>query len=171
MGRGLNDRQSLLLRRQLELGLPLVAQPYLALARLVNADEAQVIEQMQQWQNQGLFRRVGLVLNHRVLGFAANAMLVLDIPDAFVDEIGQRLGQTPGITLCYRRPRLLPEWRYNLFCMVHGRQRDQVQSQIETLLQKHLLSDMPHQLLFSTHAFKQCGGRFVKPDTGELIHG
>lgn len=121
---------------------------------------------MHQWHEQGLFRRIGLVLNHRALGFTANAMLVLDVPDALIDEVGQRLGRAPGITLCYQRPRRLPQWHYNLFCMIHGRQRDQVEAQIQALLKEHLLDDLPHELLFSTHAFKQCGGRFAPLPTG-----
>jgi hypothetical protein len=65
----------------------------------------------------------------------------------------------------------LPDWRYNLFCMVHGRQRDRVEAQIQTLLETHLLSDLPHQLLFSTQVFKQCGGRFAQAQTGAAPHG
>jgi DNA-binding Lrp family transcriptional regulator len=126
---------------------------------------------MRQWSEQGLFRRIGLVLHHRALGFTANAMLVLDIPDALIDEVGQRLGRAPGINLCYQRPRRLPQWRYNLFCMVHGRQRNQVEALIQTLLEEHLLSDLPHQLLFSTQVFKQCGGRFAPSRTGAPTHG
>src|SRR3546814_17238132 len=63
---------------------------------------------------EGLFRRFGLVLKHRALGFRANAMLVMDIPDAQVDEVGRRLGQAAGVNLCYQRPRRLPQWPYNL---------------------------------------------------------
>ncbi|EPJ80246.1 heme d1 biosynthesis protein NirL [Pseudomonas sp. CFII64] len=167
----LNPEQALALRRHLEFGLPLVSRPYRALAERINSDEGQVLAQMRQWQAQGLFRRLGLVLNHRALGFTANAMLVLDVSDALIDEVGQRLGQAPGITLCYQRPRRLPQWRYNLFCMVHGRQRDRVEAQIRALLEAHLLSDLPHQLLFSTQAFKQCGGRFAAAATGASAHG
>jgi len=108
------------LRQCLERGLPLVTRPYDNLAEQIGAHHDQVLQQMQQWQDQGLFRRVGLVLNHRALGFVANAMLVLDVPDALVDEVGNRLGRAPGVNLCYQRPRRLPQWRYNLFCMVHG---------------------------------------------------
>lgn len=171
MNIGLNVEQALALRRRLETGLPLVSRPYQVLAQQIDADESQVIGQVRQWSEQGLFRRVGLVLNHRALGFAANAMLVLDVPDALIDEVGQRLGRAPGITLCYQRPRRLPQWRYNLFCMVHGRQRDRVDAQIQTLLETHLLSDLPHQLLFSTQVFKQCGGRFAPPSTEAPVHG
>jgi DNA-binding Lrp family transcriptional regulator len=168
---GLSPQQALALRRHLEDGLPLVARPYQALAERINADENQVLEQMRQWSEQGLFRRIGLVLHHRALGFTANAMLVLDVPDALIDEVGHRLGRAPGINLCYQRPRRLPQWRYNLFCMVHGRQRDQVEAQIQALLEEHLLSDLPHQLLFSTQVFKQCGGRFAPSRTGAPSHG
>ena len=70
---GLNPKQALALRRHLEGGLPLVPRPYQALAERLNADENQVLEQMRQWSEQGLFRRIGLVLHHRALGFTANA--------------------------------------------------------------------------------------------------
>jgi hypothetical protein len=98
-------------------------------------------------------------------------MLVLDVPDALVDEVGARLGGAPGVNLCYQRPRRLPQWRYNLFCMVHGRERAVVEAQIQGLLEQHLLSDLPHQLLFSTRAFKQCGGRFAPPPSQVWAHG
>lgn len=161
----LNPSQALMLRQFLEGGLPLVSRPYQALAERVGASEAQVLQQMQQWHEQGLFRRLGLVLNHRALGFTANAMLVLDIPDALVDEVGRRLGQAAGVSLCYQRPRRLPQWRYNLFCMIHGRQREQVEAHIQVLLAEQQLGDLPYQVLFSTHAFKQCGGRFAAAST------
>jgi siroheme decarboxylase len=30
---------------------------------------------------------------------------------------------------CYRRPRELPRWPYNLFAMLHGRSREEVERQ------------------------------------------
>ncbi|MDR9878362.1 AsnC family protein [Pseudomonas allii] len=167
----LNHEQMLDLRQCLERGLPRVARPYEELAELIGAHHDQVLQQMQQWQEQGLFRRVGLVLNHRALGFVANAMLVLDVPDALVDEVGTRLSRSAGINLCYQRPRRLPQWRYNLFCMVHGRERAAVTAHIQAVLQQQQLSDLPHQLLFSTRAYKQCGGRFAPPPSQVWAHG
>ncbi len=167
----LNQEQMLDLRQCLERGLPIVPRPFEDLAEQIGAHHDQVLQQMQQWQDQGLFRRVGLVLNHRALGYVANAMLVLDVPDSLVDEVGQRLGSAPGVNLCYQRPRRLPQWRYNLFCMVHGRERAAVEAQIHALLEQHLLSDLPYQLLFSTRAFKQCGGRFAPPTSQVWAHG
>ncbi|KAA6173163.1 AsnC family protein [Pseudomonas fluorescens] len=167
----LTQEQMLDLRQCLERGLPIVTRPYEDLAEQIGAHHDQVLQQMQQWRDQGLFRRVGLVLNHRALGYVANAMLVLDVPDALVDEVGQRLGRAPGVNLCYQRPRRLPQWRYNLFCMVHGREHRAVEAQIHALLEQQLLSDLPYQLLFSTRAFKQCGGRFAPPPSQVWAHG
>ena len=167
----LDDLQAMQLRRLLEAGLPLAARPYQVLAERLGASETAVLEQVRLWSESGLFRRVGLVIKHRAMGFRANAMLVMDIPDEQVDEVGRKLGEAAGVNLCYQRPRRLPDWPYNLFCMVHGRERQQVCELIEALLAKHGLSDVPHQLLFSTRAFKQCGGRFAPPATPERAHG
>ncbi len=171
MNATLSEPQALQLRRLLEAGLPLTARPYQTFAELIGSSEAQVLAQVRHWQEDGLFRRVGLVLKHRSLGFRANAMLVLDIPDERVDAVGRCLGQAAGINLCYQRPRRPPQWRYNLFCMIHGREREQVLAQIDTLLQQHGLSAVPHQVLFSTHAFKQCGGRYAPRASAEPAHG
>ena len=167
----LDDLQALQLRRLLEAGLPLAARPYQVLAERVGATEEAVLEQVRRWSDSGLFRRMGLVIKHRALGFRANAMLVMDIPDEQVDQVGRCLGQAAGINLCYQRPRRLPDWPYNLFCMVHGREREQVCRLIAELLAEHELSEVPHQLLFSTRAFKQCGGRYAPPAAPEAIHG
>ncbi len=171
MTHSLNDIQAMQLRRLLEAGLPLTARPYQRLAEQIGASEDAVLEQVRHWSEDGLFRRFGLVLKHRALGFRANAMLVMDIPDEQVEAVGKRLGEAAGINLCYQRPRRLPHWRYNLFCMVHGREREQVAALIETLLAEHELSDVPHQLLFSTRAYKQCGGRYAPPAPLERDHG
>ena len=167
----LNDLQALQLRRLLEAGLPLAARPYQVLAERIGANEEAVLDQVRRWSESGLFRRVGLVLKHRAMGFRANAMLVMNIPDDQVDEVGRKLGQAAGVNLCYQRPRRLPDWPYNLFCMVHGREREQVCRLIDMMLAEHGLSDVPHQLLFSTRAFKQCGGRYAPPAAQERAHG
>lgn len=165
------NRQQLDLRRLLERGLPLTARPWQTLAEQVGSSEQAVLAQADAWNNEGLFRRFGLVLHHRNLGFRANAMLVLDIPDHQVDEIGQQLGSAAGVNLCYQRPRRLPQWPFNLFCMVHGRERTAVQAHIAELLAWYELSDRPHRLLFSTRAFKQRGGRFTPAVPSEAHHG
>lgn len=142
-------------------GLPLVRRPYQALGQCIGVSEAEVIACLQQLLIDGVIKRLGVVVRHRQLGYTANAMTVWDIPDAQVDAIGQRLSVYPFVTLCYRRPRRLPEWRYNLFCMIHGRDRAEVRGQVQQLVTELALHTVAHEILFSRRCFKQCGARYV----------
>jgi hypothetical protein len=60
----------------------------------------------------------------------------------------------------------LPEWRYNLFCMIHGRERDSVLRRLEQIVAFHGLGRIPHTVLFSGRSFKQRGAHYV--ETGNL---
>ena len=88
-------------------------------------------------------------------------MTVFDIDDAQVDAIGERLATQPGITLCYRRERA-EGWRYNLYCMVHGRSRDETLGLLHAAIAGAGLAGQPHQILFSRRRFKQTGARYFR---------
>ena len=145
----------------LEAGLPLVERPYQALARAAGLTEAGVIDRLATWLRQGAIRRFGVVVRHRALGYVANAMCVWDVPDAEVDAHGAALAREQGITLCYRRARALPAWGYNLYCMIHGRDRDRVRERVAALAARHALDRHPAAVLFSRRAFKQRGARYA----------
>ena len=147
-------------QRALQEGLPIVAQPYLALATDLGVSEQQVLDAIQQLQERGMIKRFGMVLKHRQLGYSANAMVVWDVPERLVDQVGTSLGEEACVTLSYRRPRRPPQWNYNLFCMIHGTSRDTVTAQLEDIVSSKGLH-YPHQLLFSNHCFKQRGAVYV----------
>jgi DNA-binding Lrp family transcriptional regulator len=137
-------------------GLPLVPRPYAALG----FREAEVIDALRRWLDTGVVRRVGAVLRHRVLGFRANAMLVWDVPDERVAEAGTRLAADPAVTLCYRRARSQPEWPYNLYCMLHGRERARVLYEAKRLSLPLGLAGLPRAILFSKRCFTQRAARY-----------
>lgn len=143
-------------------GLPLVAKPYAAIAAQLNLTETQLIERLQALQATGLIKRMGVVVKHRALGYRANAMVVWDIPDDEVERIGALLADETCVTLCYQRPRRLPAWSYNLFCMIHGRERDSVLRRLEQIVAFHGLEKIPHTVLFSGRSFKQRGAHYVE---------
>ncbi len=143
-------------------GLPLVERPYALIGASVGQTEADVIAGLRRLVDLGVIKRMGVVVRHRELGYRANAMVVWDIPDALVDELGMRLGKLEFVTLCYRRPRRLPAWRYNLFCMIHGHDREEVLAHVAEMRQSHGLQQVAHEVLFSTRRFKQCGARYAK---------
>ena len=145
----------------LQPGLPLVSRPYHALAQSLGLSEQTVLERLQRGLQHGVVKRLGIIVRHRELGFRANAMVVWDIPDAEVSAVGRMLAAESGVNLCYRRPRRLPAWPYNLFCMMHGRQREQVLERIERLRVERNLTAYPCNVLFSTRCFRQRGAYYL----------
>jgi len=156
-------RQERLLLAAMEDGLPLDPQPYARIADRMGVTEAAVIEMLGSLQARGVISRFGVVVRHHELGYRANAMTVWDVPDVAVSEIGRRIAAMDGVTLCYRRPRRLPEWPYNLFAMVHGRDRDAVEALVERISEDAGLADAPRAILFSRRRFKQRGARYAAP--------
>jgi DNA-binding Lrp family transcriptional regulator len=145
----------------LQEGLPLFIRPFALIAERIGASEIDVLGRIRRWLEEGAIKRFGVVVRHHELGYRANAMLVHDIPDEKVGEIGRALAVEPSVTLCYRRPRCLPDWPYNLFCMIHGRERGEVEATIAELRQRHGLESCAHETLFSLTRFKQNGARYA----------
>jgi DNA-binding Lrp family transcriptional regulator len=142
-------------------GLPLVSHPYAAIGEQLGMTEADVIARLSRLQDAGLIKRMGVVVKHRALGYRANAMVVWDIPDAEVGHVGELLAGETCVTLCYQRPRRGKAWPYNLFCMIHGQERDSVLRRLEQIIQYHDLGHLSHTVLFSGRDFKQRGARYV----------
>ena len=141
-------------------GLPLVDRPYARIAAELGVGEDDVLERLAVLQDNGTVSRFGVVVSHRELGYRANAMVVWDVPDERVDECGRCLAALPFVTLSYRRPRRLPDWPYNLFCMIHGRDRSQVLAEVEAATREAGLGGRKRAVLFSRRCFKQRGARY-----------
>jgi DNA-binding Lrp family transcriptional regulator len=154
----------------LEPGLSLVSTPYATLATNAAVSEAWALARLAEWQNCGVIKRFGIVVRHRALGYTANAMCVWDVPDADADALGAALARESDVTLCYRRRRAPPDWRYNLFCMVHGRDRRTVEARLALLTATHRLDRYRSAILFSRRAFKQCGARYVRTSVTADAH-
>jgi DNA-binding Lrp family transcriptional regulator len=138
-------------------GLPLVPRPFAEIGTRLGLSEAEVMARLQQLQTRGVIRRFGVVVRHHEVGYGANAMVVWDVPDEQVRELGQCLAGFDFITLCYKRPRHLPQWRYNLYCMIHGKSREEVHAHLEWMVNHCGLQSLPHEVLFSRRRFKQRG--------------
>ncbi len=162
LGRALLDeRNQLRLRQAIQDGLPLTRQPYKTLAIALGIKEQQVLDTIQYWTESDLIKRLGLVVKHHSLGYRANAMVVWDVPADDVDRVGELLSQCDVVTLCYQRPRRLPHWRYNLFSMIHGKDRSMVLEQLADLIAENQLDGFQRDVLFSYRLFKQCGGHYA----------
>lgn len=141
----------------IEDGLDLIASPFSSVAAKTGIPEAEVLLRLAALVACGVVSRFGLVVRHRHFGYAANAMVVWDIPDDRLEATAEAFAAQDFVTLCYERPRR-PLWRYNLFTMIHGRERAAALAHVA-----QLAGSAPdahnHAVLFSGRCFRQRGAR------------
>ncbi|WP_420583478.1 Lrp/AsnC family transcriptional regulator [Ruegeria sp.] len=146
----------------LQCGLPLMAAPYAQVAADLGIDEDALLFRLADMKSRGVIRRIAAAPNHYKLGMTSNGMTVWDVEDGCVAELGARIGALPFVTHCYERPRALPDWPYNLFAMVHGADRDEVEekrTQIAAILGDACRAK---DILYSTRILKKTGLRLKK---------
>ncbi len=140
-------------------GLPLTSRPYDVVAERVGVEPALIVKRLRRMLDLGVVRRIGAVPNHYALGYRGNGMTVWDVDDEAAGRLGPRVGALDFVSHCYLRPRHPPNWPYNLFAMVHGRDRDEVRrkaQEIALLLGERCRG---HEILFSKRILKKTGLR------------
>jgi DNA-binding Lrp family transcriptional regulator len=144
----------------LQHGLPIVSRPYALIGQQLKLSEGEVIKRLTRLKQQGLIKRLGVIVNHRRVGYIANAMVVFNVPDHLVEQIGGHVSQFSYVNLCYQRPRQGEHWPYNLYCMIHGKNREKVLQQIDYLIESCGLGQFNNEVLFSRKCFKQRGANY-----------
>jgi len=142
-------------------GLPLVAEPYQALAAQLGISTQEIMQCLQNMQEHGVVRRIAAVPNHYKLGYHHNGMTVWDIEDQSIDRLGQQVAELEFVSHCYQRPRHLPDWPYNLFAMVHGKTAEEADRQVAVIAELLGRSSRQHTVLYSTKILKKTGLRLT----------
>ena len=145
-------------------GLPLTTRPFHTLAELLGLEPEDVMRRLFAMQEQRVIRRIAAVPNHFALGYRSNGMTVWDVPDERIRALGRQVGRLPFVSHCYQRPRRLPGWPYNLFAMVHGRTREEMDRQVEQIAALLGEDNRGHTVLVSTHILKKTGLRLKVSD-------
>jgi DNA-binding Lrp family transcriptional regulator len=143
-------------------GLPLSAQPYHQLAAMLHLSPEEVMTRLRRMLATGIIRRIGAVPNHYSLGYRANGMSVWDVADDDVAEAGSEVGALDFVSHCYHRPRHPPLWPYNLFAMVHGRDREEVEGKVAQIAKLLGAREIGHAVLYSTRILKKTGLRLTR---------
>ncbi|MBF0610214.1 MAG: Lrp/AsnC family transcriptional regulator [Magnetococcales bacterium] len=156
----------LALLQEIQTGFPLSATPFAEIGGRLGMDEEQVIQTLASLRERGIIKRMGLVVRHRELGYRANAMVVWQVPAHEISQVGQAMSRMPCVTLCYRRRPQPPLWPYNLYCMIHGRERQEVLQQLDNMVSTCEFHHLPKEILFSRRRFKQQGARYLLSSQG-----
>ena len=140
-------------------GLPLTPRPFAEVARRIGATEADMLARVRALAERGVVRRIAAAPNHYALGLRANGMTVWDVDDEHVSALGRRVGALTFVSHSYRRPRALPDWPYNLFAMVHGKTRDEVEEKRAVIARLLGPACRAGDVLYSTRILKKTGLR------------
>jgi DNA-binding Lrp family transcriptional regulator len=142
-------------------GFSIARRPYQDIADEIGIAQDEVLQRLEQLLSCGIIRRIGAVPNHYKLGLTANGMTVWDVDDNKITSLGNMTGQLDFVSHCYQRPRHLPMWPYNLFAMVHGANKDEVNEKVKQI--EALLGDdcKAHETLFSSAILKKTGLRLA----------
>ena len=138
--------------RALQEGLPLVERPYAEIGRRAGWSEADVLARLRQWKQAGILRRICAYLRHRQAGYLANGLVVWDVPEERLPEVGARIAASPRVSHCYARRRD-EKFPYRLYTMLHGRSRDDVRHDVQRLAQAEGIDR--YRILFSTRELKR----------------
>lgn len=152
------DRQII---RATQAGLPLVAEPYQAVAQQLGLEVDVVMRRITKMQESGVIRRIAAVPNHYKLGYRYNGMTVWDVEDEHVHNLGQRVAELPFVSHCYQRPRHLPDWPYNLFAMVHAKTEQDAERQIAVIAELLGGDACRRAVLYSSKILKKTGLRIA----------
>lgn len=150
--------------RSLEEDLPLVPRPFEELAKKVGLTEEELLAGARELKEKEVMRRYAGVLNHRRVGFLANAMTVWRVPEERIEEVGQLMASFDAVSHCYQRP-TYPDWPYNLYAMIHGRSQKDCTKVVSALAEATLISD--YRMLYSTKEYKKVRVKYSQPGEGD----
>ncbi|MEW6278412.1 MAG: Lrp/AsnC family transcriptional regulator [Candidatus Eremiobacterota bacterium] len=132
--------------------LPTQPRPFLPAAQQLEMSEEALLSELRGLRERGVLRRVAAILHHRKAGFKANGMGVWEVPAERLEECGHTMASFSAVSHCYQRS-TARDWPYNLFTMVHGRSREEVEETLHRIGQTCGLSDFG--VLYSTTEFKK----------------
>jgi siroheme decarboxylase len=121
---------------QLQGNMEIASRPFDYLAGQASLRQAQgrlSLASLQELIDRGVIRRIAAIVDHRKLGYVANALFVAHIPPQRISEAGRRLARFSTVSHCYER-RTFEGWPYNLYAMLHGQTTAQVQQTVDRFI-------------------------------------
>jgi len=134
--------------------LPLTARPFDLMSTHLSLDVDRFLNHCQALLQRGVMRRFSAAINHRSLGFVANAMACWRVPPEMVETAGSTVATFQEVSHCYQR-KTSPLWPYSLYAMMHAKTREACESIARTASSMSGLDENGPMLLFSTKEVKK----------------
>jgi len=137
---------------QLQQDLPLKARPFDDLAQPQGMKVAEWLSSAKSLLNRGIMRRYGASLNHRRVGFTANAMSCWIVSPSVVKRASEKIASCGMVSHCYHR-QICAGWPYNIFAMIHGHNPAECEMLAKLISAEIEIAD--YLLLYSTKEYKK----------------
>ncbi len=141
-------------------GVEIVERPFLNLSTELNISESEIVARLNRFKELGFIRKFSAAINHYAIGYKFNAMTVWDVDSTKLEVVAMNFKKTGFVSHCYERPKIQDVWDYNLFAMVHGKSKEEVESKIEILKSENKLHVLKMDKIYSTKILKKTGIRF-----------
>jgi DNA-binding Lrp family transcriptional regulator len=138
--------------RCLHRGLAIESRPFLTLAQELGTTEDELLEVIRSLIADGFIRRYGAVVRHDQVGYSSNVLVAWKIPEERIDEFEAVIRDLTEVSHGYERVSY-PEWRYNVYTMIHGHSKDECLDAVERISSAIKIKD--YVLLFTEREFKK----------------
>ena len=128
------------LLRELQEELKLERRPFLRIAKALDLTEEQVLARIEQLQQAGMVRRLGIAVKPEKFGHLTNVLVAWNVPSEKMEEVGTALAALPEISHCYERD-TQPDWPHRLFTMIHARDQQHLRGLLESIETRFGLHD------------------------------
>lgn len=155
------DRDLLILTQD---GIGLEERPFLSVAERLRISEEEVVARLRRLGQIGVVRRFGTRINPRRADLMANAMVVWSVPPDRIAEVGAAMAESPDVTHCYERRTIPGRWEYNLYTVLHCRDREDALRRVAAL--SRAAGTVEYRVLFSTEEFKRRPSGRIDPAAG-----
>jgi DNA-binding Lrp family transcriptional regulator len=133
-------------------GLAIESRPFLTLAQELGTTEDELLEVIRSLIADGFIRRYGAVVRHDQVGYSSNVLVAWKIPEERIDEFEAVIRDLTEVSHGYERVSY-PEWRYNVYTMIHGHSKDECLDAVERISSAIKIKD--YVLLFTEREFKK----------------
>lgn len=147
--------------KSLETDIPITLNPYQKIAEDLNIDREELLQRLRQLKERKILKRISAILHHRDSGYQANGMFVCQFSKKEIDEVGQEISKLQEVSHCYQRKNY-QKWPYNLYAMMHGKNKEELEEMIEKLAEKYSIDD--YQILYSTEELKKSSMKYFNSD-------
>lgn len=154
-----HDDLDLAIIKSTQTGIEICTRPYLKLAEDLGVSEDEICRRLEKMYQVNFIRKNAIATNHYKLGYVLNAMTVWEIKEGYLDTVGEIFKSLGFASHCYERPKIPPHWNFNLFAMVHAKNVEQMESQIQIMKSEAEGYFIEMDKIISTEILKKTGIR------------